>query len=414
MNAPAAGASWGSFSAAPHRLFFFGGALYGVVAAGLWTVRQASVYIPWLQPLAWTLPPPLSHGVMMVYGVLGFYLFAFLLTAFPRWVEAPPVSRRVYLAIWFCHTAGAHGFWLGLFFSRALALAACGALVVSHALATAVLAGSWARSGRWAGGHPAIVVTGLTLGVAGLTAGTAGLALEEWRLVAALRWIGIYPYLTLTVLAVAHRMVPFFTSAVTPGLPVRRSPWALPLLAPALILRALAGWWPVAALAWSLDALVVAVLLAELWRWRFWRANFPPLLVVLYLAVGWIVLAFALAAGEGLVQLFSGTGAPPFRHAALHALTVGGFGTLMLGMSTRVSLGHSGRGLATDARLNALFYGFQLVVLARIVPDIAGFWRPAWGVHGFWSGAGWALAFALWLALLGPTLLRPRGDGRPG
>ena len=411
---PEARASWRSFSAAPHRLFLWNGALYGVVVTLLWTVQQVSLHTTLLAPFSWTVPPPMAHGVMMVYGLLGFYLFGFLLTAFPRWVGGEPVSRGVYLAAWGCHTFGAHLFWVGLFVSHWLSVAGVVSMLVAYGIMLFALARAWKRTGDFARGQAPAVLLGLAMGCAGLLAAGHGLALWNSDSLSAARWIGVYPFALLVVLAVVRRMLPFFTATVTPGHEPRRAAWSLPLFCAVLPLRALAGWWPWPGLALALDAILLATLLWELALWRFWRANFPHLLVVLYLALGWIVLSLALSVGEGIYMAIDGGLAPPFRNAALHALAVGGFGGLMLGISTRVSLGHSGRGLATDRLLNVIFYTFQLVVLARIVPEVVGYWWPAWSVHGFWSGLGWAAVFGLWLVRMTPSLMRPRADGREG
>ena len=407
-------ASWRSFSSAPHRLFLWNGALYGVVVMTLWTVQQASLYTTLLAPLSWTVPPPVAHGVMMIYGLLPFFLFGFLLTAFPRWVGATPVSRRVYLAAWASHTAGAHAFWLGLFVSHWLSVAGVASLVVGHGLILFALGRAWRRTGDSANGQAPAVLLGLAMGCAGLLAAAHGLAFWNSDSLSAMRWIGVYPFALLIVLAVVRRMLPFFTGAVTPGYAPRRGAWSLPLFCAVLPPRALAGWWPWPELALGLDAMLLAVLLWELVFWRFWRANFPHLLVILYLSLGWIVVSLTLSVGEGIAMAAGGGMPPPFRNAALHALAVGGFGGLMLGIGTRVSLGHSGRGLATDRLLNMLFYAFQLVVLARIVPDVLGYWWPAWSIHGFWSGLGWALVFGVWLVRMTPSLMRPRADGQEG
>ncbi|MCH7479015.1 MAG: NnrS family protein, partial [SAR324 cluster bacterium] len=79
-----------------------------------------------------------------------------------------------------------------------------------------------------------------------------------------------------------------------------------------------------------------------------------------------------------------------------------------------VTLGHSGRGLFTDRTIPLLFYGFQIVPVSRIAPEILGYWRPELAVQSFWSGALWVLFFAIWFLGVGSILLRPRSDGRPG
>lgn len=405
-------ASWHSFSAAPHRLFLWGGALYAVVSVALWTWQQASLYSGAMAPLLWRVPYPSAHAFMMIYGVLGFYIFGFLLTTFPRWLDDQPVPRGVYLPAWVLMTAGAHGFWVGLFVSAGLALAAVLAMVAAYALAVTALARIALRTGADRS-QQVYMLGGLLLAMAGMAAMAVGIATGSPTAYRAMRWIGLNGFLLLVVLPVVYRMVPFFTSTVTPDYTLRRGRYALPLLALGIILRGVLGYAGLDGWRWLGDGLLLAVLLRELVRWQFWRARRPPLLVILYLAMAWFVASFALGTGESLYVLATG-GAAPFHNAALHALAVGGFGSLLLGISTRVSLGHSGGGLATDRLLNGLFWGYQIVPLARVLPEVAGAWVPSAAVQGYWSGVGWVLVFAVWFLRIGPVLMRPRSDGRPG
>ncbi|HKI99367.1 MAG TPA: NnrS family protein [bacterium] len=410
--APTRRITWQSFSAAPHRLFLWGGGLYAVVAVGLWTLQQAALYTGALPPIVWTVAFPQAHAFMMIYGVLGFYIFGFLLTTFPRWLNTEPVPRRLYVPAWLALMAGTHGFWLGLFLGRGLALAGVLAVLVAYGLVLSACVGVLRRT--QSDRTQQVYIT------AGVLAGTAGVALMAVSLAAnatwayrAARWVGLYPFLLLVVLTVVYRMVPFFTSTVTPGYEVRRSRTALPLFALALLARAALGYAGLVGWTWMADGLLLLTLGRELAGWRFWRAHMPPLLLILYLALGWFVLSFALGTGESLAVLL---GAPPglFHNAALHALAVGGFGGLLLGISTRVSLGHSGGGLATDRLLAGLFWGYQIVPVARVLPDLLGHWLPTLAVQGYWSGVGWVLAFGVWFWRVGPVLMRPRVDGRPG
>lgn len=410
--APPRAISWQSFSAAPHRLFLWGGGLYAVVSIALWTLQQASLYTSALAPITWSVAYPQAHAFMMIYGVLGFYVFGFLLTTFPRWLATDPVPRPVYLTAWLLLMTGTHGFWLGLFLGRGLALAAVLAVLAAYLVGIGaclhVLRHTQAEHTQ-----QVYIIAGLVMGALGIAAMAVSLAAPAPWAYRAARWIGVYPFLLLVVLTVVYRMVPFFTSTVTPGYEVRRSPSALPLFAIALVARAVLGYAGLAAWTWPADAVLLGTLLRELVRWRFWRVRRPPLLVILYLALAWFVAGFALGTGESLAVLL---GAPPglFHNAALHALAVGGFGSLLLGISTRVSLGHSGGGLVTDRLLNALFWGYQVVPLARVLPDLLGHWVPSLAVQGYWSGVGWVLVFGLWFWRVGPVLMRPRLDGRPG
>jgi hypothetical protein len=81
-------------AAAPHRLLFFVGAANVLLAMTWWAV--------WLVNARWqgmSLPqPPVPagwmHAIVMQYQVLPSFMFGFLLTVFPRWMNLPPLTRR--------------------------------------------------------------------------------------------------------------------------------------------------------------------------------------------------------------------------------------------------------------------------------------------------------------------------------
>src|SRR5436190_5849752 len=80
-------------AAAPHRLLFFVGAANVLLAMAWWTL--------WLVDARWHLvglPQPAVHAgwlhaMVMQYQVLPPFIFGFLLTVFPRWMNQPPLAR---------------------------------------------------------------------------------------------------------------------------------------------------------------------------------------------------------------------------------------------------------------------------------------------------------------------------------
>ncbi|MDE2585752.1 MAG: NnrS family protein, partial [Betaproteobacteria bacterium] len=85
----------------------------------------------------------------------------------------------------------------------------------------------------------------------------------------------------------------------------------------------------------------------------------------------------------------------------------------LLGMATRVTLGHSGRAIAEGDKWTwPLFWLFQLIPVLRI----AGEFFPVPGVLNLqWLAAlGWLVVFGTWCWLHLGIYLRPRPDGQPG
>lgn len=406
--------SWAIFSAAPHRLFFWGGASYAALSVLLWTVQLIALRTGLFPVYPWTVPYPQAHAFMMIYGLFGFYFFGFLLVTFPRWLNGENVPKKIYCSAWLSILAGSHLFWIGLYFSRPLTLIACLLLLLGYLLVLRSLVKILMLSSETSRYQQVLICLGISSGAAGIALFAWGVASGQTAAFFMSRELGISLFLLPVILSVTHRMVPFFASTVSPDYQLYRWPPALLLYALLLVARIGLVRFHLTAWSWIPDAAILAVLTLEVVQWKLWRASRPALLVVLMVGLGWIWLSFALSAGEGLYMFLTDTPARPFGQAALHALTVGGFGTLLVGISTRVTLGHSGRGLATNRLIAGIFWAFQLVPIARVAPEIAGYWVPGLAGQGFWSGLGWSAIFGLWFFLFAPVLMRPRSDGRPG
>jgi uncharacterized protein involved in response to NO len=133
-------------------------------------------------------------------------------------------------------------------------------------------------------------------------------------------------------------------------------------------------------------------------RWRGMQTISNPLLFVLHAAYLWLPVGYALLGCAVLGWLFTPA-------AALHALTMGAIGSMVLAVTTRVALGHTGRPLAAS-RLTVLAYCLlMLAVLGRVLSPLTG---NAYLAMIDFAAAGWMLAFALFTWVYWPILCRPR------
>jgi len=210
--------------------------------------------------------------------------------------------------------------------------------------------------------------------------------------------------LLVTLLVVfGGRVIPLFSRNALPGMQpesrawVERSAvwgsWAFALLHPLPLPH-----WLLAILASSL-ALLHAIRLAGWHDRRIWA---QPMLWMLHLGYGWIIIGYLLSAATLLDWLPSS--------AATHALAVGAVGLLTLGMMSRVALGHSGRLIAAAPITR---YAFILLASAGVLRVVVA----AVGLDYRWlalSGGLWIAAFAAFLWVYLPILIRPRIDGRSG
>jgi uncharacterized protein involved in response to NO len=90
--------------------------------------------------------------------------------------------------------------------------------------------------------------------------------------------------------------------------------------------------------------------------------------------------------------------------AAIHALTVGAIGTMILAVMTRATRGHSGRDLSADRVTSAIFALVTLAAISRVAAAFAPDWIMA--LLGLSAGL-WITAFGLFVLAYARMLLLP-------
>jgi uncharacterized protein involved in response to NO len=341
----------------------------------------------------------------MTFGTLTFYVFGFLGTAFPRWVNAaPPRPRRV--LTWFVLLVSAQ-LVLGtaLLVGRVL-IALCAVLEAAAFLSLLFfLVRALGAGGPSTRMQPLLVLSAVGLAPIALALDAAAILSVNPRLHAAAIEIALRGFLLLVVVGVAFRIVPFFTANVLGGPPAPRPQktlvgWeglAIARLALGLLARAVPE---AAGLGAICDGGLAALLGWEFLAWRPGRALRNPMIAVLYVGLGWVALALAGSSASGLFPEL----APRLELPVRHALAIGGFATLVLGMSTRVALGHGGCPIRADGWIIASFALIQLAALVRIVFPFLGGIAPLAPSLAHWAALPWMAAFMLWIARIGPVL----------
>ena len=216
--------------------------------------------------------------------------------------------------------------------------------------------------------------------------------------------------ITLLMAIVGGRVIPMFTANGTKTPKVEALLW--------LDRAALGSLWLIFVLHFfSLAPLLPSSLLSGLFafsalltaircvRWKIWLTFRVSLLWSLHLAYWFIPLGLALFA-------LRYAGFAVSQSIALHALTAGAMGSMILSMMARVSLGHSGRLLQPK---QIMAWAFLLVALAGISRTLLIWLLPAHTFSLLWLGiACWVLAYACYVLVYFPVLTTPRADGRPG
>jgi uncharacterized protein involved in response to NO len=396
-----------TFFAAPHRPLFTLGLVQMLLVMGLWVAELASrlQLVPAL-PLA--IPGVQAHAFLMIYGMFPFFIFGFLFTVYPRWMNAPPVGRTQIVTTSTLLGSGHLLLYPGLYSANTMVIIALALILAGWASALVTLLRVYSQA-RQRGQHEHLLNLALACGLAGVAAFlmAATTAQAWWYEIS--REFGLWLFLAPVVFLVAHRMIPFFSQGVLMNYLMVRPPWAPPLMVvcvaghAAFDLGGLTAWRFLADLPLAIAALHLS------WVWQFRRSFHARLLAMLHIAFLWLGIAMLLYTLQSLVLLVTGSDA--IGRAPLHALGIGFFTGMIVAMASRVMLGHSGRALAADTLTWAVLAGVNLAALLRI----AGEW---WPTPGTWlnlcAGLVWLVSLAPWALHYLQMTIRPRIDGRPG
>ena len=376
------------------RPFFFGGALWAVVALTLWVLALAgAIQLPTtLDALAW-------HRHEMLFGFVGAVIAGFLLTAIPNWTGRLPIAGAPLAALVALWVVGR----ILVLFSSKTGIAIAAPIDVSFYLVLSALAAREVLASR----NRNLPVVGLVflLGCANAAdhLGAAGIIADPdlgWKIALAL--------IILMISLIGGRIVPSFTrnwlvkQSVRDGLPDQPTRFDMAVIGATALaflawILAPAGW-----LTGGLFALAATGQTVRLARWKGWKTFTDPLVLVLHMGYAWVPIGLALLAAVEL-------GAPIPRSAAIHALTAGAMATMILAVMSRATLGHTGRELEAGT---ATKVAFVLVTIGAILRVTAPMGLLDYRVGMEVAAMAWIGAFLLFLAAYGPILLTPRIDGK--
>jgi uncharacterized protein involved in response to NO len=408
---PSRPSHWESLTAAPRRTLFLCGTLNLIIASGWWLAHLLARYtgLP-LFALDLAVAPVWAHSFLMLFTVLPTFIFGFLFTTFPRWMNGPEVPRPTYIATAALQVTATCTWIAGVHNGAALQLAgaamALAALVIALVALLRVLVDA-----RQVVSHAIVAATGAAVGVVSLAGFGYGLYVgSDFALHFAVR-SALWGFLLPVFFAACHRMIPFFSQNAIPGYVAWRPLWMLVAVAGLAYARLLLGT------AGALDSLVfVDVALAILAatcavRWTSIGARGNPLLWTLYAGFAWLPIAMALQACRD--ASFALTGQWALGRAPIHALGIGFFGGMLVAMVTRVTMGHSGRPLRMGSAALACFAGVQLAAVARVGSELVTA-TAAIRMLLLGSAVLWLLAFGVSSFGHGGIYLAPRADGKPG
>jgi len=211
------------------------------------------------------------------------------------------------------------------------------------------------------------------------------------------------------VTVIGGRIVPAFTGNALrargdePRI-VTRKPVEIAAIASMVAIAVIDVFAPDATLSGVVALLAAAVHLSRMSGWRSFRAH-DPIVWVLHVAYAWLPIGLAL---KGATLLGHADWAMKWQHA----LTMGVFGTMILAVTTRASLGHTGRPLVAS-RAIAIAYLILTVGTALRVFGVA-LMPTHYLLTVTVAGLAWEIAFGIFVAVYAPILWAPRADGKPG
>ena len=345
--------------------------------------------------LAGSLPPVLWHAHEMLFGVISAAIIGFTLTAAKTWtnLQTPQGIYLGLLACLWCVTRIASILGSLRIYS---ALDILGLPLATAALLQVLLRANSRRNFLLAG----VLVL---LSIANIAFHGAALGLLSIPPIRVL-----YAAISLVIVLetiIAGRVIPAFSVAANPGAREKLRPASevnvAVVTALGLCLWVINTRWFVSAPVLGFAAVLHAI------RWLSWARIAPlnkPILWILHISYAWIPLGLSLLAASqvGLIA----------QSPAIHALTVGSMGGLVIGMMTRTARGHTGRVIQASAWEVVSYLSIATAAVIRVFGPLLLPQRYSASI--LISGLLWIFAFAIFLVVFTPWLVSKRVDGKAG
>jgi uncharacterized protein involved in response to NO len=364
------------------------------IAAGAWAALAAPLWVAvWTGMISYrgVFAPQVWHVHEMMFGFIAAAVGGFILTAVPNWTGRLPVRGWPLAVLALLWLAGRLAVWFGG------PIGAVPAAMIDLLYLTALVAcvANEIFAGRnW---KNAPVLGAITL----LLAANVLFHLEAAE-IPATGDLAVRLALSVMIMLVAligGRVVPSFTRnwfAKNDGPEIASPMAAFDRIALVVSVAALAVWVAGAESAGTGGGLLIAGILhlVRLARWRGWQTTGEGLVTILHLGYFWV--------GAGLILLgLSMLDLDVTRTAALHVLTIGAMGTMILAVMTRAILGHTGRALTAGPDTLVIYALVTAALIFRVANEFAPMTELVW-----LSAYSWSAAFGLFVWIYAPITVR--------
>jgi len=408
MNNPV----WNNFSAAPHRLFFFSGAMQLILPLFFWLIELYGRYTDFTFPLDTVIPSTWAHGFLMIYGIFIFFIFGFLMTVFPRWMNSKVMEKDHFIASFAWLNAGLFIFEISLFYSRDALLSGLIIFLLGWLHGTYTLYQSLKKSPAQDKFYERILLSALSAGAIGVMSFMWFIYSDQWAYISLAFNAGIWLFLLPVLFTVSHRMLPFFSSNVIENYNLFQPRFTLWIFIIGCSLHFFIEQKQLSHLLFIVDIPLAITVLVHSLRWQLHRSFKNNLLAVLHMAFFWLFIGLCLLSAQSLILFLSGEFI--LNKAPVHAITIGFITSMLIAMATRVTMGHSGRQLILDNTTWYLFLGIQLAAISRILADAQLDLIMQNNNFNLIAASLWLISLSVWFWKYAPMYLKKRIDGNPG
>jgi len=409
---PSENSFWNTFSAAPHRLFFFSGSVQLILPILFWSIELIGRYTSIWSPINTIIPSTWAHGFLMIYGLFIFFITGFLLTVFPRWMNSKTIDKKQYISPFLWLNAGLLIFEFSLFFDTSSIFSGLAIFLFGWLNIIAILYKSFKDAPPQNKRYEAVVLSAISFGALGVACYGWWLFSDNWIFMQLAITMGIWLYLLPLLFTVSHRMLPFFSSNIIDNYTVFQPAYTLWIFLSGCAGHFVLSNYNQTEWLFLVDMPMACIALLHTIRWQFLHSFKDRLLAVLHMAFFWLFISLSLFSIQSLtLQL---TGEFILGHSPLHALTIGFFASLLIAMASRVTLGHSGRMLILDKTSWALFIGLQLAAITRVLSDLLFDDLLMSNNLNLIAAGLWLISLCVWFIKYAPIYLSRRVDGREG
>ena len=347
------------FSSQPHQPFFTSGILFLILFMMLFTASYSNILILDTSVLTF-------HAYTMVFVIFIQFFLGFLFVVFPRFLTQAEINKKEYMNQFILYFISSLGILLSIIFYSDVVFVFQIMMLIAQVLSFKLLYSIHNKS--------LVKVKDDTKWV--LISLVAGLIFHTLFIISEIKFLyshdlsklsidaGFYLFIFMVIFVISQRMIPFFTTAKAPNYKPNKSKNLLEIVFALLIFKVVLLSFDNVKLNLLADIPLFVMITRELIKWKLPFFKVPAIMWVLYLGLYWIPFAFFISIVESLMAFYNPS--IIFEKAAIHAMALGYFLTLLVGFGTRVILGHSGTTPHANNFAIFIFIAIQLIALLRI------------------------------------------------